>query len=230
MKIHSDFRDYYDIGLSVGADPLLHYNRKQRWFCPSELKTKLPADTLSKVRYSPPDERRFGVERVLIGFCGTVYPCIRRLRGERDIENLYSPERLDVVFPFKAPSWGRMGEGWVRAYRKTQRERALFLANRFRLDALFLEIDAPIFVAQIARNRRFNEVEIVANAMLKPFEFAKAVDPFNAFQQVSMYLGNELVRRDEPDTIADEYRIAMHGYDKHSFRHPTRTSDLTSAS
>ena len=225
MKIHSDFRDYYDIGLSVGVDLLLHYNRKEKGIDVEEVRGMFPEETINKVRYTcnsdGPD-----VQRVLIGFCGTIYPCIRVIRSERDVDNLYSPERLDTVFKLTVPSWGRPSENWERNHRKEQRERANFLVNRPRIDGLFLKIDAPIFIAYVERGDRYQEVRITTNKILKPYDFAKVKDPFTAFQEISMYLGNELVKHDQPNEIADEYRIAMHGYDKHSFRHPTRVSHL----
>jgi len=228
MKIHSNFRDYYDIGLSVGIDPALHYNRKERRFHPQELKTPFPPDTLSKVRYTKNDYQRPvpDVERVLIGFCGTLYPCIRLIRQDKTAVNIYSADQLDVHFKSKVPSWGRPSEHWERSHRKNQRERANFLSNRPRVDALFLEVDAPLFVVSDDPDERGGYVTIDTNAMLKPYEFFKVIDPFTAFQEISMYLGNQLVKHDQPDEIADEYRIAMHGYDKHSFRHPTRTAQL----
>jgi hypothetical protein len=224
MKIHSDFRDYYDIGLRVGVDSSLHYNRKPRWFDPDQLRSKFPSDLLKHVRKVINSDTP-SIERVLIGFCGVIYPCIRVLYADSRIDNIYAPEHLDEHFKFTMPKGGRNRENRKKQFMKRQRERAAFLRHRLMVgDDLFIEMDAPIFVVRHEPDDR--EIVIEANAMLKPYDFAKAVDPFSAFQQVSMYLGNQLVKRDVPDTIADEYRIAMHGYDKHSFRHPTRTSAL----
>lgn len=227
MRIHSDFRDYYDIGLSVGVDTSLHYNRKPQWFYPSELKTPIPPDTIRHVRLSRNLPDAPDVERIVVGFCGVFYPAIRIIRSEKDADTLYSPDELGKHFKFKIPSWGRPSEHWEKNFRKTQRERAKWLSNRPRVDALFIEMNTPMFVAQIDRDGEpTNSIEIVTNESLKPFQFFKVFDPYSAFQEVAMYLGNQLVKRDAPDTIADEYRIAMHGYDKHSFRHPTRIADL----
>jgi hypothetical protein len=228
MKIHSDYRDYYDIGLSVGVDTTLHYNRKQRWFYLSEIKTKLPPETIRGVRLARNLPEQPDIERIVVGFCGVLYPAIRVIRSEKDSETLYAPEELDKHFKFSGvPSWGRPSEHWEKNFRKRQRERAEWLSNSPRCDDLFLELDEPVFVAQVDRDGEPRDsIEIVANEPLRPFQFFKVVDPYSAFQEVSMYLGNQLVKHDTPDEIADEYRIAMHGYDKHSFRHPTRTIDL----
>lgn len=227
MRIHSDFHDYYDIGLSVGVDPKLHYNRRERCFYPSELKTPFPPDTLSLVRITEHRRPQPDVERIVIGFCGVLYPCIRLVSDAKSVINIWNAEQLAEHFKFSIPSWGRPSEHWERSFRKDQRERERFLVNRPRADPLFLEMDTPLFVVQVDRESGVTrEILIETNSNLRPFEFFKVFDPYSAFQEVSMYLGNHLVKRDVPDTIADEDRIAMHGYDKHSFRHPTRVSAL----
>lgn len=203
----------------MGVDPTLHYNRTERRFYPEELKFTFPSDTLSKVRYTKNDHKRPmpDVERVLIGFCGILYPCIRVIHSEREIANIYLPAQLDTYFKHKIPE---------RRHRKEWRERAAFLTNRPCVDGLFLEVDAPLFVVSDDPDERGQSQRIDTNLPLKPYEFFKVIDPFTAFQEISMYLGNQLVKHDQPDSIADEYRIAMHGYDRYSFRHPTRASKL----
>ena len=60
MRIHSDFRDYYDIGLSVGIDPLLHYNRKEKGVYIPDIKRLFPSGLLSEVRVSRQRVRTIG--------------------------------------------------------------------------------------------------------------------------------------------------------------------------
>jgi len=61
---------------------------------------------------------------------------------------------------------------------------------------------------------------------LKRIGFAKALDPYTAFQELSMWIGGilggtspEIVR-----IIDDKVLIENHGYDKHSFRSSTRSA------
>lgn len=66
----------------------------------------------------------------------------------------------------------------------------------------------------------------VDQATLAPMEFAKAVPPAIAFQEIAMWrggvLGNDAVNA--PDIIDDKIKIAKHGYDKRSFRKDKATS------
>lgn len=60
---------------------------------------------------------------------------------------------------------------------------------------------------------------IIRNPSLKDYSFYKKVDPFNAYQQLSMYVGNNLAQQMDPNPpISDELRAHSHGFDKWSFR------------
>jgi hypothetical protein len=55
---------------------------------------------------------------------------------------------------------------------------------------------------------------------LKDIEFAKAVDPFAAFQELSMYVGGVMARPERPTVEVTDSRIvaSKHGFDEWSFR------------
>jgi hypothetical protein len=44
----------------------------------------------------------------------------------------------------------------------------------------------------------------------------------DTFRQVEWYLSNTLRETKPIENIADKYKITQHGFDKHSFRHPTK--------
>lgn len=218
MKIHSDFRDYYDHVTMYGADPLLHYNRHGRRFYPSELNHSLPENWLERVWWGERELCGKRLTRFIVGFCGTLH-----LGTQVDSEYIYSRERLAALLPIN-PEWHK-----YHADRRAIRNLLDLVEPIENQDPIFLQVEAPIFLVECdypQAGRRDREVYLTTNASLREKEFAKVKDPFTAFQEVSMYLGNQLVKHDQPDTIADEYRIAMHGFDKHSFRHPTRIAHL----
>lgn len=56
------------------------------------------------------------------------------------------------------------------------------------------------------------------NPKLSNFKFGKAVPSTQAYQELSMFLGNIAAPDNTPITISDKDRIAQHGFDKMSFR------------
>ena len=61
--------------------------------------------------------------------------------------------------------------------------------------------------------------KFIVNPLLKEYEFYKIFDAFQAFQEVSMFMGGVLGRGEKDIVeVADKYKIAQHGFDKWSFR------------
>jgi hypothetical protein len=57
------------------------------------------------------------------------------------------------------------------------------------------------------------------NPLLKDYEFYKVFDSFQAFQEISMFMGGVLGKGEkEIVEVQDKYKIAQHGFDKWSFR------------
>lgn len=218
MKIHSDFKDYYDIGLSVGVDKSLHYDRRERGYDAAEVGLSGIYESMGRYLFSSDHN----VEHLIVGFCGTLYPCVAIHWRSRPTEYIYNSDRLREVFPDDLKYIRRFGR---KHYKSPSAKHSKFVQDiRRNRDGIFRALNAPTFV--YCQEEGGNDLRVNANASLKDVQFFKVVDPVTAFQEISMYLGNYLVKRDVPDTIADEYRIAMHGFDKRSFRHPTRLSAL----
>lgn len=86
---------------------------------------------------------------------------------------------------------------------------------------LFLKYRTPVYF--IGNNGAI----FVKDAILKKTGFISVMDPYTAYQEISMFLGDRLRLRDKPMTdVKDKYKIASHGYDiKKSFRreeHPSK--------
>jgi hypothetical protein len=66
--------------------------------------------------------------------------------------------------------------------------------------------------------------KFIINPILKDYEFYKVFDTFQAFQEISMFIGGVLGRGEkEIIEVADKYKIGQHGFDKWSFRkEPTK--------
>lgn len=59
---------------------------------------------------------------------------------------------------------------------------------------------------------------LYVNPVLAKYEFYRCLDAWQAFQEISMYLGNLASPDNTPVTISDKDRIMQHGFDKYSFR------------
>ena len=58
----------------------------------------------------------------------------------------------------------------------------------------------------------------ITNPKLKDFDFQKVLDPFTAYQELSMWTSGVLGQNPEPDQVSDAVRIQQHGFDSWSFR------------
>ena len=87
------------------------------------------------------------------------------------------------------------------------------VADRF--SSVFIDNKVPYFFVD------FLEKEVKFLPSLKDLQFYKVKDPFTAMQELSMYVGGVIPRQEkELINISDKDRIAQHGFDKLSFRHP----------
>ena len=86
--------------------------------------------------------------------------------------------------------------------------------NRNLID-LHHETGVPVIMYENINNNK----TIVYNPVLKEIAFYKAVDPFQAFQEISMFISGVL-GGNSPKMVelSDEMRIAKHGFDDKSFR------------
>lgn len=88
------------------------------------------------------------------------------------------------------------------------------------MDDLFINARTPYFRVTFDHWR---QCEVTLTPVLANSRFYKVKDPFAAFQEISMYLAGVIPRQmPELVQISDKDRIAQHGFDKHSFRHPVK--------
>tara|TARA_Y100000310_G_scaffold345710_1_gene468647 strand:+ start:5529 stop:6296 length:768 start_codon:yes stop_codon:yes gene_type:complete len=253
MRIISKHSDYYDGVRAYGADPKLVYVRKLEVINPT-WQTPLPDEIRQNVplgfaKIPTLEYRPFGSLRsvrtgyVSIGFCGKLYTVLE-WRGKyyhhpEDIlkamlkrETIHTPdgrsftnepaipkEHANTVrrqkfrgdnyhFPFNTKGW----EHWCERYQ-----------GKVIGDAPFILLGAPVYSYENpggGYNRTFT-----INPTLKEFGFPRLVDPWTAWQELSMYIGNNLAQELQGmDQICDEDMAAMKGFGhKYAFRkEPTK--------
>lgn len=239
MYIISKFKDYYDSALGVtGVDKSIVYDRKI-----VELENKeIPIEAYKPLRYENAwgydskyilhlnkNENKYkDVEYFLIGFCGKYYlgfkfyylvdndPLQRyEVDIKYDLDEVRKHLNLDNS---KKYSWKRHGD---------QFESLVTAVQNYDNDVIFRKYKTPCFVyhyaTKISKSNRSDKQLLTINPILKDFEFAKAVDPFTAFQEIQMYISGVLGINEKPVIIvSDKDRIAAHGFDKWSFRKPPK--------
>lgn len=78
-------------------------------------------------------------------------------------------------------------------------------------DDIFLHEKAPIIAVDGDLIR--------INPNLRKMDFHTIMDPFTAYQELSMFLGNNMAQQLDPvPKTTDELKAHAHGYDKWSFR------------
>lgn len=235
MRIISNFFDYYDNAMSYGIDKDLIYNRKLEII---EVDKKYKKDEITRFidAFNPFE---------VIGFCGRMYPvyldhtdkrnCKKALQPKlmqkdynpfwryryantyrayysfEEVEANYDPKHSDYslkrIFDTSNKYWKPVS---VSAYREIDNYIGKTIS-----DDIFREYDSPI-IHWVLNGDKIN---ITINPMLSNFNFMIKHDPFSAFQEIAMYIGNNLVKQVDPTVnFSDELKRDIAGFDKWSFR------------
>jgi hypothetical protein len=205
MRIISKFQDYYDSALGYGIDKTLTYVREMKG-----LEIDIPIGTGHR-------SREYCI--FIIGFCGKLYPCIRTWREPTKQEDPHSilghipnfhhdeDKCLEIIEDSNNWKW----------HLDEVLDKFKALKNNNKLLELFQEYKTPVFI--VREQERSSDNNLIINPCLKDHQFFKVIDAYSAFQEISMYVGGVLPRR-EPDTVdvSEACKTNMHGMDSWSFR------------
>lgn len=240
MRIISNFRDYYDVVQAQGQDRTLVYMRNK--IVDKKPKFSLPLWYDYGSSTIDGDGTVLDASSVMVGFCGKVYPVFRFHlfnhwnRDKMDIVKFcFNLEDIDnfVLEHFKEKDY----EGYFAtkklygktAYRwrsSTQQAYKVFFEKcaeaKDKHGDVFAKLHCPIFV--MARENRGDSAIVTYNASLREHEFYRVFDPYQAFQEISMFLGAMAEPRKPIPPISDEVMAEVKGFDKWSFRKPPSTS------
>jgi hypothetical protein len=196
MRIISKFRDYYDGGSVYGVDKSIVYLRD---------KTEI---SLSSTAFG---KRSFHCINSALGFCGKIYPL--HLEGGL---MLWGREavRKEIIRDYKNQVWKVVDR--VEVYYKGYAEKTfLDLENNSVLKNIFFEHKVPTFLVTIGNQHS----KLTLNPTLKDFEFYKTFPTVQAFQEIEMFLSNELVTdtMQIPKRTSEEIGTSK-GFDNNSFK------------
>lgn len=226
MRIISNQKDYYDFVVQYGSDPKIVYNRKFvgkyepfKINIGEELKDsdhkieKIISDLYSRqyrslnynlARWNLHHLDEF-YKHVILGVNGYLYGLVLYHNYKRHETHChYSLIELPV----------ELG--------KSLRERTFALGTPNQamqvVECLepFVYWNTPCFI--------WTEKEIFNTPKLADVGFNRYLDPYRQFQETQWFIGNELNTRntEQPEDVADKYRIEQHGFNKLSFRHPVK--------
>lgn len=206
MRIISSFKDYYDSGMSFGMDPKLIYVREEK---------EILVDKNDKVQKEFLDNhnlfRHTYHSHNILGFCGKVYPLYSF--GSRiqccSYNYLFANSKYERDFVNSQPSW--LPGGQVKGDENWGKKIS---------DDIFRKYNSPIIIASAPYGYSYlNEITLTINARLKDYQFMKIFDVVSCYQEISMYIGNELAKQEDPIIKhSDKLKAESHGFDKWSFR------------
>jgi len=233
MIINSKFHDYYDtIIKSAGVDKTIVYNRKEETVLEKSWSLDYSSSiwrnlstttkfTVDDVTYS--HERR--MSKYIIYFCGKKYPFLEFYTSQKDYYDTNGVRRsgktrYERFFPFHVESDMEFLKENIG--KRTLQKLLDFFENipYPDLDQICLDNKTPILLIYPTAGKIIIDKDI----NLKERGFAKVKNPWDSFQEISMYFTNELCNVDykEPLPLTEKEWVGKKGFDKWSFRKKVR--------
>lgn len=178
------------------------------------------------------------VKSRVIGFCGRLFPVISIGNSKNGWKHAYSPERTRKLIQEYVPTYNpvldpnfptvlkQQKADMVRAldrpydplnHRFQFTEWANFITNNHNVvnDNAFRYFRAPVLLIE-----QQDIPVVIVNPNLREYDFVQVYTPPQAYQELSMYIGNNLANLDrkEPRPITDKLRAETKGFDKWSFK------------
>lgn len=247
MRIISSFRDYYDGIQTYGQDRSLIYHRVQEED-KDFVSDRIPALNRGFwTGMNHPRLHGFTVGfcgRIYAGVRATL-TCHTNKGGDQLIQFCYTPQEVADFYRANCPKRYTLAYTGERPERRRQ---FFADAKHEDVEAFFKEHDdrrtefaelfnakrCPVWLAwdegharacgYLARTvpkdtlRTAHRFAMTYNATLSTVEFIRVIDPYTAFQEIQMFLGNMAQPEKPIPKISDEVMAEIKGFDKFSFR------------
>lgn len=237
MDIISPFKDYYDSALRRGLSSTLRFHRKSAVYGHNNAVDPVVAahdfmyqdmpGTISTNKKKGPSIK---LTPFRVAFCGKTYNAVAAQywdavtvwHGEDPVrsEYIYTNENLDRFLAETEFAPDENAKPLSPSKRWTEllpRVTAFLGAEPSNRHHGFFVANSEAIV--LAENGHYSNRRIEVNACLSNVSFFKVLDPWQAFQELEMFLGGIAAPENRPPVvIADKDRIAQHGFDKMSFR------------
>lgn len=243
MRLISSFKDYYDCIQGMGYDEYPVFVRESRQIEKDkpfrtnirDREKKEKVSTILDVIDQLPCTQDFAEGGVVV-FCGRAYPfyeyggrcyyeldrLISAVKSVRHFENEcnYAEAKSFLVRFEQKSKKGTRRYRWRRADLSRESWKRYVEETSFDVPTdTFRYFDSPIIATSFDTS-----VILEVNPMLKDYNFEQVKDPYTAWQEISMFLGNELANQKDPNPpIPDKLKAQAKGFDKFSFRRaPTK--------
>ena len=223
MRIISKIHDYYDSAMSLGVDTNRVFVRENR--DPIYIN-----NTNRSTRYFDKESstNSYYIKFLLIGFCGEMFPCIRYQGygvNNSEPKYIYTNEALSIELPKGKPIVGYdqndiefikqwLNKGVIKSIWYAPHDNNKYM-NSFK--HIFMTYKTPYFVIDFPYRTppRCNLMPI-----LRDYKFYKIKDSYTAYQDIDMFLHNQLCDMDNPhiEPIPDVIKAQSKGFNKYSFR------------
>ena len=205
MLITDGKRDYYDsVAGTMGIDKTLVWKRNIE-----ELKYSSPNSFYRIVNCHPYNTKNFKhVEMFIIGFCGKSYIGFK-FEINTDIKIItYDKEEVIKVFNLNDKTMKYTLNNFNNYYDEI---------SKINYDEVYRKHNTPVFI--ISSDYTNHNTYMTINGCLSDYEFYKVFNSFDAFQEISMFIGGVLVSSENAIVnISNSDRIKQYGFDKYSFR------------
>jgi hypothetical protein len=227
MRIKSTFHDYYDVAQAQGQDQSLVLVRKEEMHAVADvqelpsahawlanaLRSRMPKARWAQHPTQPPGE--LSLNPGLILFAGKLYPFMdvhSRFTAKEERGYYFDKERFDKARGFvKARVKPQTG---VPDWRKTMTFAEFFAqSGSDALQGLATQHRLPIAMLQLGHS-----TVLTLNPVLRSVEFFKKLDAWQAYQELSMFMGNLAAPEKGGLEPSNSLKVAKHGFDEWSFR------------
>lgn len=230
MRIRSSFKDYYDKAQAFGQDKELVYVRQTKEV---EGHYGIPS-VCGRFLGSIPN---WFVLEACLGFCGKPHLGFRigtsSEQNDRWIWSVKDADRyVEQYFKKKGQEeYHNEGKNNWKANTFLRDEVEKFFATDLStwkgIQRAFEDAEkehAPVWL--VRDEKHFNKEKgmyyntLVLNPCLREIDFARVVDPYTAFQEISMWLGNQAFPNRPIPHVPDDTLAEAKGFDQFSFRKP----------
>lgn len=177
-----------------------------------------------------------GQQHIIVGFCGRIWPLVRfsQYKSEWVYTNCYTVDQIGQYLDASCGGWHGVS---AKEYKKSDRRkvkttthahRAMVSwfdrceAARDRYLELFLAGGSPSFSVLFRPPSSRKPDSIIWDQTLDQFDFVRIMDPYTAFQEATMFMGNVAAPEKPIPHISDADMVSIKGFDERSFRNPHR--------